>query len=88
MRFKTLYLSILLDTFTTYRRLKLDWRLDSSGDKGDYMKAIKILAGVLCIPAVALIFCKANDTAGTFIQLAAAAYAVTYLCIRYRGEYE
>lgn len=49
------------------------------------MKAIRLLAGVLLIPAVALIFCKANNGLAIMAQFAGAAYAVTYLCVKYRG---
>lgn len=52
------------------------------------MKALKFLAGVLLIPAVIMMFGKAEDSA-IGIQFLAAGYAVAYVCIKFRGaDYE
>lgn len=52
------------------------------------MKALKFLAGVLVIPAVILMFSKAEDPA-LWIQFLAAGYVLAYVCIKFRGvEYE
>lgn len=48
------------------------------------MKALKFLAGILVIPAVIMMFSKAEDSA-IGIQLLAAGYAVAYVCIKFRG---
>ena len=50
------------------------------------MKAIfKKIAGFLVVPAITLIFCKANTGLGVLIQFVSAIYAVSYICVRYKG---
>lgn len=52
------------------------------------MKALKIIAGVLLIPAIIMMFSKAEDSA-VWLQFIAAGYVLSYVCLRFKGaEYE
>lgn len=52
------------------------------------MKALKFIARIALIPALIMMFSKAEDSV-VWIQFLAAGYVITYVCVKFRGvKYE